>query len=166
MRRKGIVMANEEIFEATKKVYGLYGAFFKVVADELGAEKALEMHAKAHEDQGLIAGKMLKDKFSDESPDLQKLGTILKESNLSIGIDCNLDQSTDSLLSFKNYRCPMYDGYRAGGLDDDTAEALCQEGATAKLGTMLRHLNPRLEYKLTSYRSKPDEACIENISMV
>jgi len=59
--------------------------------------------------------------------------------------------------------CPMYDGYRIGGLDDDTAEALCQRGATAKLGTMLRYLNPKLVYKLTSYRSKPDEACIEDI---
>lgn len=29
-------MANEKVFEATKKVYGLYGAFFKVVAQELG----------------------------------------------------------------------------------------------------------------------------------
>jgi hypothetical protein len=159
-------MAKEGIFEATKKVYGLYGAFFKVVADGLGAEKALEMHAKAHDNQGLIAGKMLKDKFGDEIPDLQKLGAVLKESNRSIGIDCNLDQSTDSLLSFKNYRCPVYDGYRAGGLDDDTAEALCQKGATAKLGTMLRYLNPKLEYKLTRYRSEPNDPCIEDISMM
>jgi len=158
-------MAKEEVFEATKKVYGLYGAFFKVVAQELGTEKALELHAKAHDEQGMAAGRMLKEKIGEESPDLQKLGSILKDSNLSIGIDCNLDQTTESLLSFKNFRCPMYDGYRTGGLDDDTAEALCQKGATAKLGTMLRHLNPKLEYKLTSYRSKPDEACIEDIFM-
>ena len=159
-------MAQDEIFEATKKVYGLYGAFFKVVADELGMEKALEMHTKAHEDQGLIAGKMLKGKFVNEIPDLQKLGEVLKESNLSIGIDCDLDQTTNTLLSFKNYRCPMFDGYRAGGLDNKTAESLCQEGATAKLGTMLRHLNPKLEYKLTKYRSEPDDPCIEEISMM
>ena len=159
-------MEKEEIFEATKKVYGMYGSFFKVVAQEFGTDKALELHAKAHEEQGLISGKMLKDRLGDENPDLQKLGSILKESNLSIGIDCTLDKTTDSLLSFKNYRCPMYDGYRAGGLDNETAEALCQEGATAKLGTMLRYLNPKLEYKLTSYRSEPDESCVEDISMM
>ena len=39
-------MAQDEIFEATKKVYGLYGAFFKVVADELGTEKALAFNKK------------------------------------------------------------------------------------------------------------------------
>ena len=158
-------MAQDEIFAATKKVYGLYGAFFKVVADEMGVEKALEMHAKAHEDQGLIAGKMLKGKFGDAIPDLKQLGEILKGSNLSIGIDCNLDQTSTTLLSFRNFRCPMYDGYRAGGLEDETAEALCQKGAAAKLGTMLRYLNPKLEYKLTRYRSELNEPCIEDISM-
>jgi hypothetical protein len=158
-------MAKEEIFEATKKVYGLYGAFFKVVADELGTKKALALHAKAHEEQGMAAGKFLKENLGDESPDLQKLGSILKDSNLSIGIDCNLHQTTESLLSFENFHCPMYDGYRAGGLDDDTAEALCQKGATAKLGTMLRLLNPKLEYNLTRYRSESDEPCVEDISI-
>ena len=125
----------------------------------------MEMHAKAHEDQGLIDGEMSKDKFGDKIPDLQKLGAVLKESNLSIGIDCNLDQTTGTLLSFKNYRCPMYDGYRAGGLDNETAKALCQEGAAAKLGTMLRYLNPKLEYKLTKYRTEPNDLCIEDISI-
>jgi len=159
-------MAKEEVFEAAKKVYGLYGAFFKAVAQEFGTEKALELHAKAHEEQGVASGKMLKEKIGEESPDLEKLGLILKESNLGIGIDCNLDQTTASLLSFKNFRCPMFDGYRAGGLDDETAEALCQRGAAAKLGTMLRYLNPNLVYKLTRYRSEPDEPCIEEISMM
>lgn len=109
---------------------------------------------------------MLKEKIGEESPDLEKLGLILKESNLSIGIDCNIDHTTTTLLSFKNFRCPMYDGYRAGGLDDETAEALCQRGATAKLGVMLRYLNPNLVYRLTRYRSELDEPCIEEISMM
>ena len=59
-----------------------------------------------------------------------------------------------------------YDGYRTGGLDDETAEALCQRGAAAKLGAMLRYLNPNLEYNLTRYRSEPDGPCIEDISMM
>ena len=59
----------------------------------------------------------------------------------------------------------MYDGYRLGGLDDETAEELCQRGAAAKLGTMLRHLNPNLEYQLTRYRPAPEEPCIEEIMM-
>ncbi len=49
--------------------------------------------------------------------------------------------------------------------DDETAEALCQKGAPAKLGTMLKQIDPNIIYKLKSYRSKPDEACEEEISI-
>jgi len=42
----------------------------------------------------------------------------------------------------------MYDGYRAGGLDDETAEALCQKRAPAKLGAMLKQIDPNIIYKL------------------
>ena len=58
-------MATEEVFEAAKKVYGLYGAFYKVVAQELGTEKALDLHAKAHEEQGIASGKLLKEKIGE-----------------------------------------------------------------------------------------------------
>ena len=158
-------MAQDEVFKVATKLFGQYGAFFKVVAQEVGMEKALDLHVKAHEDQGIASGKMLKETIDNEKADIQKISSILRESNLSIGIDSNLEQSNSTLALFKNFRCPMYDGYRAGWLDDETAEALCQKGAPAKLGTMLKQIDPNITYKLKSYRSKPDEACEEEISI-
>ncbi|MFC1886387.1 hypothetical protein ACFLZM_04960 [Thermodesulfobacteriota bacterium] len=158
-------MPNDQVFEATKKIFGLYGSFFKTVVQEVGMEKALALHAQAHEEQGIAAGKMLKEKMGEGAIDFQKLGSVLQESNLSIGIDSVLDNANSTSALFKNYQCPMYDGYRMGGLDDETAEALCQKGAAAKLGTMLKYLNPNIHYNLKYYRVKPDEACEEEISM-
>ncbi len=57
----------------------------------------------------------------------------------------------------------MYDGYRMGGLSDEIAEALCQTGAAAKLGTMLHQLDPAIAYRLKHYRSEPDDVCEEEI---
>ena len=156
-------MPNDEVFEATKKIFCLYGSFFKTVAQELGMKNALVLHTQAHEEQGVAAGKMLKEKIGDGANELEKLGSVLRESNLSIGIESVLDNADSSSALFKNYRCPMYDGYRMGGLDDETAETLCQKGAVAKLGTMLKHLNPNINYRLKYYREKPDEACEEEI---
>ncbi|MFC1886392.1 hypothetical protein ACFLZM_04985 [Thermodesulfobacteriota bacterium] len=87
----------------------------------------------------------------------------LRESNLSIGICSELAEADSSSALFRNSRCPMYDGYRMGGLDDEAAEALCQKGATAKLGTMLKQLDSSITYQLTHYRKKPDEVCEEKI---
>lgn len=156
-------MDEDQIFQATRKVYALYGAFFKSVAEEVGLAEALVLHAAAHEEQGMVAGKMLKDKMSSETIDLQKLGFVLRESNLSIGIACELAQASASSVLFRNSRCPLYDGYRMGGLDDAVAEDLCQTGASAKLGALLKQLDPTIIYRLSHYRSRPEESCTEEI---
>ena len=157
-------MAEQQVYMASRKVFALYAAFFKAVAQELGKEKALALHERAHEEQGIASAKMIRDMIGDAPCDIERLGSILQQSNLSIGINCELAQATSSSALFRNTQCPMYDGYRMGGLDDETAEALCQRGAPAKLGTMLKHIDPRIVYNLKYYRAKPDEACDEAIS--
>jgi hypothetical protein len=156
-------MTDEQVFMATRKVYALYGAFFKAVSQEVGLDRALALHAQAHEEQGVASGKLLKEKLGDRELDLRELGSILQQSNLSIGIDSQLSHADASSVVFSNARCPMYDGYRMGGLDDETAEALCQRGAPAKLGAMLQLLDPGISYRLTRYRSNPEEPCEEEV---
>jgi len=158
-------MAREEIYQATKKIFSLYGAFYNLVVQQIGTEKALYLHAKAHEQLGITAGKMTRDKLGKETPGLQSLGNILRESNLSIGIESEVAQSNPTSIVFRNLQCPLYDGYRLGGLDDKTAEILCQWGAPAKLGSTLTYLNPDTKYNLQHYRRKPDEPCEEVIEL-
>ena len=157
-------MTEEQVFQATRKVYALYGAFFQSVAQALGLPEALALHEQAHKEQGMASAELIKQKLGDAPLDIQRLGSILQESNLSIGIQCNLAVVSGSSALFRNSRCPLYDGYRMGGLDDETAEALCQKGAAAKLGTMLKQIDPRISYCLKHYRSKRYEPCEEEIS--
>ncbi len=158
-------MKDEQAYLATRKVFALYAAFFKAVVQELGIEKALALHARAHEEQGIASAKSIKAALGDLPPDIQNLGSILRESNLSIGIQSELAEASTSSARFSNSRCPMFDGYRMGGLDDETAEALCQTGAPAKLGTMLKQIDPRITYRVSHYRVRPDEPCEEGISL-
>ena len=158
-------MLREEVYQATKKIFGLYGTFFDLVAQQIGIEKALDLHIKAHERLGITAGKLLKDKLGKERPDLQELGNILRESNLGIGIESEVADMNPTSIVFSNLKCPLYDGYRLGGLDDKTAETLCQQGAPAKLGSTLMYLNPDIKYHLQYYRTKPDEPCKEVIQL-
>ena len=158
-------MLREEAYQAAKKIFGLYGAFFDLVAQQIGVEKALDLHIKAHERLGIMAGKLLKDKLGKERPDLKELGNMLRESNLGIGIESEVADMNPTSIVFSNLRCPLYDGYRLGGLDDKTAETLCQQGAPAKLGSTLMYPNPDIKYHLQYYRIKPDEPCKEIIQL-
>ena len=108
-------MPEEKVFEAAKKIYGLYGSFFKTVAREVGMEKALALHLLAHEEQGSKSGRMLEEKMGGGEIDPQKLGSVLRKSKINIGIESTLDKANASSTLFKNYLCPMYDGYRMEG---------------------------------------------------
>ena len=154
----------EQEYGAAAKVYALYGALFNEIVKEIGEGKALALHKNAHEYIGLKTGKQLREQMGNIPYDLEMLTKILQKGNQSIGIDCQMVKGSDSLL-LRNLRCPMYDGYRNGGLDDRLAETLCQVGAPAKLLTTLKMLNPDVVYKLNHYRDKPDERCEEEIKL-
>ncbi len=157
-------MSDERVYLATRKVFALYASLLKAVADELGIGKALVLHAKAHEEQGFASAVLIKQKLGGAKVDIETLSNVLRDSNRSIGIDSQLAQADERVACFRNSQCPMYDGYRMGGLDDETAEALCQVGAAAKLGTMLKQIDPRIKYRVKHYRVRPEEPCEEEIS--
>ena len=154
----------EQEYSAATKVYALYGALFNEIAGEIGEGKALALHKKAHERIGLKTGIQLREQMGDIDYDLETLTKVLQKGNQGIGIDCQMVKGSDSLL-LRNLRCPMYDGYRKGGLDDRVAEMLCQVGAPAKLWTTLKQLNPSVVYKLNYYRDNPEERCEEEIKI-
>jgi len=157
-------LPGEEAYNAAVKVYALYGALFNEIVKEVGKEKALALHKNAHEYIGLKTGQKLREQMGDIEYDLKTLATILRKGNMSIGIDCQMVETPNSLL-LKNSRCPMYDGYRMGGLGDNTTKTLCQVGAPAKLWTTLKQLNPAVIYILNHYRAKPDERCEEEVKL-
>ena len=154
----------EQEYSAATKVYALYGALFNEIVKEIGEGKALTLHKNAHEHIGLKTGKQIREQMGDIEYDLEILTKILQKGNQGIGIDCQMVKGPDSLL-LRNLRCPMYDGYRMGGLDDRLAEMLCQVGAPAKLWTTLKQLNPEVIYSLNHYRDAPDERCDEEIKL-
>jgi hypothetical protein len=154
----------EDSYEAAVKVYALYGVLFNEIVKELGEGRALNLHKNVHEYIGLKTGKQIREQMGDIDYDLKTLTWVLQKGNQSIGIDCQMVKSTDTIL-LRNLRCPMYDGYRMGGLDDRLAEMLCQVGAPAKLWTTLKQLNPNVVYSLNHYRDVPDERCEEEVKL-
>ncbi len=158
-------MSSEDIYKVARNIFGRYGAFFNIVAREIGMEKALELHAEAHRELGVATADTLRESMKGVAFDLETLGPLLRDGNISHGLVSEMVETPSSIL-LKNSRCPVYDGYRMVGIGDETAEALCQHGAIAKIGTTVNLLNPRLSYELTHYRSKPDESCVEEIKPI
>ena len=56
-------MTKEDVFNAWVGTMSMYGAFFSLVAREVGMEKALKMHAAGAEPFGDRMGRALKDEL-------------------------------------------------------------------------------------------------------
>ena len=66
-------------------------------------------------------------------------------------------------VSFKVGRCPLYESAHMLGLDAETIETLCRAGAVRNMDTMVKQLNPNLNYQLRKFRSGTDNFCEEVI---
>ena len=111
-------MSNEKIFNVGRNIFGRYGAFFKIVAREIGMDKALELHAEAHRELGIASAETIRENMKGVDFNLDTLGPLLRDGNISHGLATEMVEKAGSIL-LKNSRCPVYDGYRMAGLDDE-----------------------------------------------
>lgn len=163
LQAEGTAMKNEEIYYATRKVFASYAGFFHEVANEIGIERALALHERAHEKMGVHLA-MLIFGACHQPFELDTIRELLLAGNRSIGIESELAEAAPTSALFRNHRCPMLDGYWMGGLDERTARLLCERGAWVKVGAAVRELNPRVEHHV-KYRSSAEEECLEEITL-
>jgi len=157
-------MESEEIYFATRKVFATYAAFFTEVAHTVGIEKTLTLHERVHERLGMGLAQLLSGPCHERC-ELETLRDLLVQNNRSLGMSSEVLESTPDLVVIKNDRCPMYDGYWMGGMDERTSRMLCERGCTVKLNTALRVLNPHIEHRVKSYRASTEDACLEEIRL-
>ncbi|MFB0523747.1 MAG: hypothetical protein ACETV1_08350 [Candidatus Bathyarchaeia archaeon] len=85
-------MASIEAFNAAKNVVSMYGAFFKIVAQEIGMERALALRRKVGESFGPILAEMFKE------PDLKKVAAKYEEMYKGFGLaKSNVETHKDSI---------------------------------------------------------------------
>jgi hypothetical protein len=157
-------MESEELYFATRKVFATYAAFFTEVANAIGLEKALTLHERVHERLGIGLAQLLSGPCHAQCK-LETLQELLVQSNRSLGMSSEVLECSPSLAVIKNDRCPMFDGYWMGGMDEQTSRLLCERGCMVKLSAALRTLNPHIEFRLKCYRARPEDACLEEIAL-
>ena len=69
-------------------------------------------------------------------------------------------------VSFKVARCPLYEAAQELKLDAETIEALCRAGPVRNMDSMVKQLNPNLNYQLRKFRSSEENFCEEMIELV
>jgi len=139
-------LTNEDAFNVAKSAFSMYGAFFNNVAQEIGVEQALNLHTKTTEMMGVQMGQMTKEQMGISELDAKAAAMVARSVVSGFGISkVDAEEKPTSVL-IKVHGCPLYEGYRAVGIDDETIEVLCRKGAL-------------------KFRSAPDDCCEEEITL-
>ena len=158
-------MTNEDAFNAAKNVFSMYGVFYNNVAEKIGADQALELHIKTCEMMGTQMGQMTKEQMGITKLDAKTAATITKSVVGNFGIS-NVDaeeKPTSVLVKF--HECPIYEGYRAAGIDDGNIEKICRNASLKFMDSFFKQLDPNASYQLKKYRESPDDYCEEEFTL-
>ena len=157
-------MAGESTFNGAKTGLNFMFAYFNMVAQEIGLEKALALDKKTAQMLGEAQGQMIKEQIGDEEVDTRKAYQALSDLiEGGLGISSELEEESPEKITFKIERCPVYEAAQAVGMDDEAIKAECQAGAICFMDAVTKQLHPNLSYQLLKFRTPEDSFCKEAV---
>ncbi len=151
-------MGSEVAFNAAKGAYGMYGALLKDIAQEVGMERALAIHARRGESYGAKTAGMIKDELGDEEFNMQALASVLSSMTEEGGMIAKVE-ATQTSATLEVFKCPIYEGLKMAGWSHEDIEKTCDCTAAAE-ASELQKSYPQLSASL-KFRSAPDLSCVE-----
>ena len=151
-------MSDEEIFTAAVGWANLYGEFLREVIAEIGLPRTITLEGKTGENGGAMFVSELK-KLGAFNP--EALGKMMEQAYKPLGIiNLEIVVTPDSLVE-KNGRCPVYEGFKMAGLDDETIYKICRSREVARNAAITEAFP---EVKASHTWNKPDGYCVSRFT--
>lgn len=151
-------MGSEELFNASKAVFKMFGDFFNDVAQEIGIEKAIALYARRGDRGGASLVETLKEHAERGAVNIDKIAENYSNFYKALGFSLEPEVGPEK-WSFRVSRCPRYDGFLEAGIDHETIKTICQANAGAN-NKKLKSYNPEASVKV-QVRSAKIGTCIE-----
>jgi hypothetical protein len=156
-------MANEDVFNGAKTALMFYDAYASAVAEEIGMERAAALQAKVFENMGVMRGKMMKEQAGIKECDAKTAWSLIRTVPESLGLNLEVVEESPQRVVVKASRCAVYEAAHALGVDDKTIETMCSFSSNRFMDAVAKQLNPNLTFKVSKFRSTPDDPCIEEV---
>jgi hypothetical protein len=164
--RKERKMAIEDTFKGARNAFTINFKYLNEVAQEIGLERAVALHTKVCEAMGATQGKMIKKRSKMKEIDAKSAHPLARsviEEGFGISSEV-MDESPEEVV-LKLGKCPVYEACVIVGLNAEAIETLCRSSSCGFMDTMIKQLNPKLNYQVRKFRSDADSFCEEAIVM-
>lgn len=158
-------MVNEDVFKGARSALTFLFAYQNAVAREIGAERAIALQTKTSESMGARQGKMLKEQSGIKVFDAKAVLPLIKGLKESMGMTFEIVEESPQRVVIRNRQCPFYEAARTVGMDDKAIETACHAGSMRIADSALKQLNPKLNIRVSKFRSTPDGFCDEEIAL-
>lgn len=156
----------EDRFTGAKNAFIILDAFIGMVVKEYGENKAYSMIEKTCQNMGALQGKMSKsqarrEKIKEMNP--SNAAFLASDAIKGFGIASEILKESDDKVSIKVKRCPVYEAAKMMGLNP---EPFCRSSSLPFMDSLVKELNPNLQYELDKFRIGQDDFCEESISLI
>jgi len=161
-----IKISLEDTFTGAKNAFIMLDAFINTVIKEIGENKAYSMMEKTCQNMGALHGKMLKsqarrEKIKEMNPSNAAL--LASDAIKGFGIATEILKESDEKVSLGVKKCPVYEAAKMMGLNPDP---FCRSSSLPFMHSLVKELNPNLQYELEKFRIGQDDFCEESISLI
>ncbi len=150
----------EPVYKSAKTSHIAFASYLAKIAQQIGLEPALKTLSSTYEDMASYQGLKFKNHSEIKNFDAKNAYPLLKSIAERFGMDYEIMHLETSKVAIKITRCPIYEASKVAGLDP---EKFCRCGAIKYMNTLVKKLNPKLEYTLDKFRSSKDDYCEENL---
>jgi hypothetical protein len=157
-----MVHAREDVFNAAKMAYTLYGWLLQEMAKEIGWDRALKVQEEVGDRFAEMIGEMFKEKCAGPKLDGKGIAASLDEVYRHFGSDFDI-VAHDGDVTARTGHCPIYEGLTAAGLDPATVEKVCRAAASREY-ELFHKTFPELTVRL-KFREQAAEACEEEFAL-
>ncbi|MCK5651494.1 MAG: hypothetical protein KAJ42_08965 [Gemmatimonadetes bacterium] len=155
-------MAREDVYNGVVGSFSMYGGLLKDVADAIGMESALALHAKQGVHFGAQVAGAIQARLGGGELNIEAVTEVI--SGLTEGFGMNPEvEMTPTSVAFTHANCPIYDGLKMAGWEHDDIEAACNCMAGAEVEEITKAF-PRLSGGLV-FRATAEDPCVEGFSL-
>ncbi len=145
---------SEEAYNVAVRFAASVGGLYKTMIAELGLEKTLtitDLQGKGN-GAGFVGGLKQMGGFTPEN-----MAKLIDQAYLPMGIVNIENKVTPTSLVMTNGKCPVYEGFKMAGHDDETIAKICNTRENA-VYAVIGEAFPEVKVNFT--RNKPDGPCV------
>lgn len=147
---------SETVFKTVKGSFLGLTTYVNKMSELVGMTKALKVLGDTFEDMAIYEAQRLKNESDKKLFDMEDILELLRDIPPKVGMDYVVVEDLSQKIVIRISRCPLYESARISGMP---GEKFCEHTAIRYIDTIVKQLNPSLQYELKKPKGSKEDYC-------